>query len=134
MNFSAASYRANFNASSVIVRVMAFGSFASPFLVEVIPFTDDVPEGTYITQCNCIWGLQSINFSGNRLFFNADPREVLFTRGVEIGLVPIQLFPEEFGDMDLQFNVRLVVPVAARSQGVVLGEPSVATVTVPAIR
>ena len=79
-------------------------------------------------------GLQSINFSGNQLFFNADPREVLFTRGVEIGLVSIQLFPEEVGDMDLQFNVTLIVPVSARSQGVVLGEPSVATVTVPATR
>ena len=46
VNFSATSYRANFNAISVIVRVMAFGSFASPFLVEVVPDTDDVPEGT----------------------------------------------------------------------------------------
>ena len=45
VNFSADSFRANVNAISVIVRVMAFGSFASPFLVEVIPSTDDVPEG-----------------------------------------------------------------------------------------
>ena len=45
VNFSADSYRANFNASSVIMRVMAFGSFASPFLVEVIPGMDDVPKG-----------------------------------------------------------------------------------------
>ena len=66
------------------------------------------------------------------MFFNANPREVLFTRGVEIGLVPIQLFPEKVGNMDLQFNVMLMVPRSARSQGVVLGQPSVATVTVPA--
>ena len=45
VNFSAASYRANVNTTSVIVRVMAFGSFASPFLVEVVPDIDDVPEG-----------------------------------------------------------------------------------------
>ena len=77
---------------------------------------------------------QLANFLGNQLFFDADPREVLFTCGVEIFLVPIQLFPEEFGDMGLQFNVTLMVPVSARSQGVVLGEPSIATVTVPASR
>ena len=46
----------------------------------------------------------------------------------------IQLFPEEVGDMDLQFYVRLIVPASARLQGVVLGEPSIATVTVPASR
>ena len=48
--------------------------------------------------------------------------------------MPIQLFPEEVEDMDLQFNVTLVVPPAAMSQGVVLCEPSIATVTVPATR
>ena len=46
VNFSTDSYRAAVNATSVIVHVMAFGFFASPFLVEVIPDTDDVPEGT----------------------------------------------------------------------------------------
>ena len=68
------------------------------------------------------------------MFFNANPREVLFTRGVEIGLVPIQLFPEQVGNMDLQFNVTLIVPRSAELQGVVLREPNVATVTVPATR
>ena len=46
--------------------------------------------------------------------------------------MPIQLFPEEVWNMDLQFNVTLIVPRSARSQGVVLGEPNVATVIVPA--
>ena len=76
--------------------------------------------------------VQYINFSGDRLFFNAGPREVLFPVGIGTALVPIQLFPEEVEDMDLQFNVTLVVPPAAMSQGVVLCEPSIATVTVPA--
>ena len=48
--------------------------------------------------------------------------------------MPIQLFPEEVEDMDIQFNVTLIVPPDAMSQGVVLGEPSMATVTVPARR
>ena len=48
--------------------------------------------------------------------------------------MPIQLFPEQVGNMDLQFNVMLIVPRSARSQGVVLGESNVATVTVPATR
>ena len=48
--------------------------------------------------------------------------------------MPIQLFPEEVENTDLQFNVTLIVPPSARSQGVVLGEPNVATVTVPATR
>ena len=34
--------------------------------------------------------------------------------------------------MDLQFTVSLAVPADAMLQGVVLGEPSVAIVTVPA--
>ena len=67
-------------------------------------------------------------------FFNPDIREVLFPVDVSTSLVPIQLFPEQVGDMDLQFTVRLVVPAGAMSRGVVLGEPSVSTVTVPATR
>ena len=46
--------------------------------------------------------------------------------------MPINLAPEEVGDMDLQFTVRLVVSAAAMLQGIVLGEPNVATVIVPA--
>ena len=48
--------------------------------------------------------------------------------------VSINLDPEEVGDMDLQFTVRLSIPAVAMSQGVVLGEPNVATVTVPTSR
>ena len=48
--------------------------------------------------------------------------------------VSINLAPEEVGDMDLQFTVRLSIPAAAMSQRVVLGEPNVATVTVPSSR
>ena len=64
-------------------------------------------------------------------FFNPDIRRVLFPVGVTTALIPIQLFPEQLGDMDLQFTVTLAVPANAMLQGVVLGEPSVATVTVP---
>ena len=45
VNFSANSYRAEVDATSVTVRVMAFGSFYFPFLLEVIPKTVDTPEG-----------------------------------------------------------------------------------------
>ena len=48
MNFSTDSYRAEVNATNVVVRVMAFGSFDTPFLVEVVPDVDvDIPESTY---------------------------------------------------------------------------------------
>ena len=46
----------------------------------------------------------------------------------------IRLFPEAVGYMDLQFNAILVVPLAAVSQGVVLGELNRIIVTVPASR
>ena len=67
-------------------------------------------------------------------FFNPDIRRVLLPVSVTTALVPIQLFPEQFDCMDLQFTVRLVVPAAAMLQGVVLGAPNVATVTVPVSR
>ena len=126
MNFSATSYRTEVNASYVLVRVMVFGSFASPFIVEVIPNTVDTPKGN--DSVTAFW--DSINFSGDRLFFDNVPREVLFPLHVQTAFVPIHLYPEEVGDMDLQFNVTLIVPRAAMSQGVVLSEPSQATVTV----
>jgi len=44
----------------------------------------------------------------------------------------IYVFPEKVRGSDLQFIVRLVVPPAAMAHGVVLGEPSVANVIVPA--
>ena len=44
VNFSTVSYRAEVNATNIVVRVMAFGSFDTPFLVEVIP--DTVLEGS----------------------------------------------------------------------------------------
>ena len=48
MNFSTDSYRARVNATNVVVRVMAFGSFDTPFLVEVVPdVAEDIPESTY---------------------------------------------------------------------------------------
>ena len=49
-------------------------------------------------------------------------------------LVTIPLFPATVRDVDLQFNAILVLTVSATSQGVVLGEPSKAIVTVPATR
>ena len=45
--------------------------------------------------------------------------------------VSIWLYLEQVRQMDLYFTVRLVVPDATMSQGVVLGEPSVVNVTVP---
>ena len=47
MNFRADSYRAEVNETRVIVRVFAFGSIDTPFLVEVVPdVAEDIPEGT----------------------------------------------------------------------------------------
>ena len=45
VNFSADSYRAGVNATSVSIFVTAFGSFDSQFIVEVVPDGTDVPEG-----------------------------------------------------------------------------------------
>ena len=56
--------------------------------------------------------------------------DVEFQPGKVIAPVTIRLFPEGIGDMELEFNVTLIVPPAAMSQGVVLGEPSVATITI----
>ena len=73
---------------------------------------------------------------GNYTFFNHNFRKAWFFANInnrEIQ-VPINLAPEKIGDMDLQFTVRLSIPAAAMSQGVVLGEPNVATVTVPSSR
>ena len=56
---------------------------------------------------------------------------MLFPLRIYTALVTIELFPEELEDMDLRFNVTLVVSPGAMSLGVVLSEPSIATVTVP---
>ena len=49
VNFSADSYIATVNANSVHIFVTAFGSFVSPFLVEVKPdVTGFLKEGTYV--------------------------------------------------------------------------------------
>ena len=64
-------------------------------------------------------------------FYNPEIRQRLFPVNLKTDLVVIQLFPEQLGDMDAQFTVRLAVPADAMLQGVVLGEPSVANVTVP---
>ena len=66
VNFSATSYRAEVNATSVTVRVMAFGSFYFTFLLEVIPKTVDTPEGNYTVTTNIL---------GFHLFFR---RSVIF--------------------------------------------------------
>ena len=52
MNFSTDSYRAVVNDTSVVVRVMAFGSFDTPFLVQVIPDAVDIPEGGNYKCCS----------------------------------------------------------------------------------
>jgi len=44
------------------------------------------------------------------------------------------VLPEEVQGSDLHFIVILVVPPAEMAKGVVLGEPNVANVTVPASR
>ena len=57
-----------------------------------------------------------------------------FSPGANTALVKIQLFPEAVGNIsELQFNVTIVVPDGtAKSHSVVLGEPSIAAVIVPA--
>ena len=50
VNFTAPSYRAGFNASVVIVRVTAFGSFDLAFLVEAVPDAVNIPEGMIATN------------------------------------------------------------------------------------
>ena len=130
MNFSATNYRAEVNATNVTVRVMAFGSFHFTFLLEVIPKTVDTPEGN--DTVTTFW--DSIYFSGDQLFFDDDLKEVLFPLRIHTALVTIELFPEEVENMDLRFNVTLVVSPGAMSQGVILSEPSMATVTVPTSR
>ena len=68
-------------------------------------------------------------------FFNPEVREVRFLVNSPMKvLVPIGLDLGRVRHMDLQFTVRLEVPAAAMSQGVALGEPNIATVTIPASR
>ena len=45
VNFTADSYRADVNATSVSISVMAFGSFDSQFIVEVVPDRAHLPKG-----------------------------------------------------------------------------------------
>jgi len=69
-------------------------------------------------------------FSIGELFFNTRAMDVEFQPGQVLVPLLIQLLPKEVGNMNLQFTVTLTIPPAAMSQSVVLGEPSVATVTV----
>ena len=53
VNLTADSYRADINATSVEISVMAFGSFDSQFIVEVVPDGTDLPEGgNFATKFN----------------------------------------------------------------------------------
>lgn len=99
----------------------------------VVPDAENIPEGA--TAMNILLTvIYAILFSTGDLFFDPDIKDVLFPTGVNLAIVPITLFPEVVMDTDLEFIVRLIVPDTARSQGVLLGEPNVSTVTVPATR
>ena len=69
------------------------------------------------------------NFIAN--FFDDNVKLINFHANYTTAQVSIWLFLEPVRHMNLQFTVRLVVPAASLSKGVALGEPSVATVTVP---
>ena len=56
VNFSADSYKTGISAKAVVVHVMAFGSFNSPFTVKVIP--EGTQKGTYI----CVKPIIMINY------------------------------------------------------------------------
>ena len=45
VNLTASNYKAGVNATSVVISLMAFGSFDSQFIVEVVPDGTDLPEG-----------------------------------------------------------------------------------------
>ena len=64
-------------------------------------------------------------------FFDDSVISIHFWGNHKAAQVSIRLFLKPVRQMDLQFTVRLVVPAVALSQGVVLGEPNIATVTVP---
>jgi len=66
-------------------------------------------------------------------FFDPTVLDVLFPSGTNLAIVPIRVFPEELRGSDLDFTVTLIIPPPA-NQGVVLGDPKVATVTVPVPR
>ena len=65
------------------------------------------------------------------MFFDDSVKSINFRGNYTAVQVPIWLFLEPVRHMELQFSVRLVVPPNALTQGVVLGEPNIATVTVP---
>ena len=53
VNLTADSYRADVNATFVVISVMAFGSFDSQFIVELVPDGTDLPEGgNFVTKFN----------------------------------------------------------------------------------
>ena len=131
VTFSTDNYTALVNETSVEIRVIAIGPLDIEFRVQVVPDGTDLPEGGMYIAMQMLTAIIVQFFSTVNQFFNPDIIEVFFPINVSIALLQIQLSPEQVGDMDLQFTVRLVVPAAAMSQGVVLGEPSLSTVTVP---
>lgn len=86
------------------------------------------------TYVHTLYSDISIYFITGDIFFDPAIRNVTFPAQADTVVVQITLFPEEVENMDLQFIVTLAVPAAAMAQGVILGAPSVATVTVPATR
>ena len=64
-------------------------------------------------------------------FFDDSVKSIHFRGNHTTAQVSIRLFVKPVRQMDLQFTVGLVVPAVALSQGMVLGEPNVVTVTVP---
>jgi len=64
-------------------------------------------------------------------FFDNSTREVQFEAFTNFAQTRIRVVPNKVQGSDLHFTVTLVVPPAAMTKGVVLGEPNVANVTVP---
>ncbi|XP_065903410.1 extracellular matrix organizing protein FRAS1-like [Dysidea avara] len=111
VNFTASSYKASVDTTEVIVHLTALGNFDTPFIVNVIPDSEDIA-------------------GRDGLFYNPDLKEVLFPAGSDTALVHIFLLLEELCEPG-SFNVTLEVPENAINLGVMLGLPSQAIVEVP---
>ena len=127
VNFTSSSFIVKTSNTSVILTVNAFGTFNTPFVIKA---SHDIEGGMYV-YCDLFIQIYYLTiFSIGELFFNTRAIDVEFQPGQVLVPLSIQLLPKEVGNMNLQFTVTLTIPPAAMSQSVVLGEPSVATVTV----
>ena len=129
VNFSTDSIRTGVNAKAAFVHILTYGVSDYPFYVKVIP--NGTNKGTVCMNGTNTIAMIYILIILIAKFFDDSVKSIHFRGNRTTAQVSMRLFLKPVRQMNLQFTVRLVVPAVALSQGVVLGEPNVVTVTVP---